>query len=79
MKFALQPSRASCHFDGLVAAVVLITRSTVMWEKWDSTNTVRKITRNAIPEAQLLRARWVLTWKTIDAIEQQELGVSKKA
>eukprot|EP00435_Cladocopium_sp_Y103_P041712 s568_g11.t1 len=47
-------------------------------ESWLSTDTVRKITRRAIPEAQLLRTRWVLTWKSIDAIEQQELGVTKK-
>eukprot|EP00435_Cladocopium_sp_Y103_P001047 s2611_g1.t1 len=47
-------------------------------ESWLSTDTVRKITRSAIPEAQLLRTRWVLTWKSIDAIEQQELGVTKK-
>ena len=48
-------------------------------DSWLSTDTVRRITRNAIPEDQLLRTRWVLTWKTIDAIEQQELGVDKKA
>ena len=43
-----------------------------------ATDTVRKITRSAIPEDQLLRTRWVLTWKSIDAIEQQELGMTKK-
>ena len=48
-------------------------------ESWLSTDTVRRITRSAIPESQLLRTRWVLTWKAIDAIEQKELGVSKKA
>jgi hypothetical protein len=47
-------------------------------ESWLATDTVRKITRSAIPEDQLLRTRWVLTWKTIDAIEQQELGMNKK-
>ena len=47
-------------------------------ESWLATDTVRKITRSAIPEDQLLRTRWVLTWKSIDAIEQQELGMTKK-
>ena len=30
---------------------------------WLSTETVRKITRSQIPEEQILRSRWVLTWK----------------
>ena len=47
-------------------------------EPWLATDTVRKITRSAIPEDQLLRTRWVLTWKSIDAIEQKELGLTKK-
>ena len=46
-------------------------------ESWLST--VRKIARNSIPESQLLRTRWVLTWKQIDSIEQKELGMDKKA
>ena len=48
-------------------------------ESWLSTDTVRKIARNSIPENQLLRTRWVLTWKQIDSIEQKELGMDKKA
>ena len=31
-----------------------------------STETVRKIARSQIPEDQILRSRWVLTWKPID-------------
>ena len=33
---------------------------------WLSTHTVRKIAREQIPEEQILRSRWVLTWKPID-------------
>ena len=33
---------------------------------WLSTETVRKIARSKIPEEQILRSRWVLTWKPID-------------
>ena len=33
---------------------------------WLSTHTVRKITREQIPEEQILRSRWVLTWKPLD-------------
>ena len=33
---------------------------------WLSTETVRRISRNMIPEDQILRSRWVLTWKPID-------------
>ena len=48
-------------------------------ESWLATDTVRKILRNQVPEGQLLRSRWVLTWKNLDQIEQQELGMSRKA
>ena len=34
---------------------------------WLSTETVRKITRSQIPESQILRSRWVLTWKPLDS------------
>ena len=33
---------------------------------WLSTETVRKIARNQIPQDQILRSRWVLTWKPIE-------------
>eukprot|EP00435_Cladocopium_sp_Y103_P002504 s5108_g1.t1 len=48
-------------------------------ESWLATDTVRKILRNQVPEGQLLRSRWVLTWKNLDEVEQKELGVSRKA
>lgn len=47
-------------------------------ESWLSTETVRKILRNKVPEGQLLRSRWVLSWKTLDEKEQAETGISRK-
>ena len=35
-------------------------------QSWLSTETVRKIARNQIPEEQILRSRWVLTWKPVE-------------
>eukprot|EP00435_Cladocopium_sp_Y103_P071338 s690_g37.t1 len=46
---------------------------------WLSTETVRRILRHKIPEGQLLRSRWVLTWKPLDAVEQAETGLQRKA
>eukprot|EP00435_Cladocopium_sp_Y103_P039315 s274_g10.t1 len=48
-------------------------------DSWLATDTVRKILRNQVPEGQLLRSRWVLTWKNLDEVEQKELGTSRKA
>eukprot|EP00435_Cladocopium_sp_Y103_P034598 s1525_g9.t1 len=48
-------------------------------DSWLATDTVRRILRSKIPENQLLRSRWVLTWKQLDEKDQQELGCSRKA
>ena len=48
-------------------------------ESWVSTETVRKILRNKVPEGQLLRSRWVLSWKPLDDVEQKETGLRRKA
>ena len=48
-------------------------------DSWLSTDTVRKILRSKVPEGQLLRSRWVLTWKPLDEVERAELGISRKA
>ena len=48
-------------------------------DSWLATDTVRKILRSQIPEGQLLRSRWVLTWKHLDEKDQQETGLNKKA
>ncbi len=38
---------------------------------WLSTQTVKRIFRNQIPEDQIMRCRWLLSWKPIDPCEQQ--------
>ena len=48
-------------------------------DSWLATDTVRRILRSKIPENQLLRSRWVLTWKALDEQEQKETGLSRKA
>ena len=35
-------------------------------ESWLSTETVSKILRHQVPKEQILRCRWILTWKEID-------------
>ena len=35
-------------------------------QSWLTTETVRRIARNQIPADQVLRSRWVLTWKPVD-------------
>ena len=44
---------------------------------WLSTQTVKRIFRNQIPEDQILRCRWLLSWKPIDPTEQSQLGSHK--
>ena len=41
-------------------------------DSWLSTDTVRRILRHQVPEGQLL------TWKTLDDVEQKETGLNKK-
>ena len=48
-------------------------------EQWLSTGTVQAILRDRIPAANILRSRWILTWKDVDAIEAKEIGTSRKA
>ena len=48
-------------------------------DQWLSTGTVRAILRDRIPAANILRSRWILTWKDVDEIEAKEIGKSKKA
>ena len=45
---------------------------------WLSTETVRKIARSQIPEEQILRSRWVLTWKPIDDSGQESGSTQSK-
>ena len=39
-------------------------------QSWVQTGTVSKILRNQIPEDQILRCRWILTWKPLDNINE---------
>ena len=47
--------------------------------QWLATDTVRRVLRHKIPEGQLLRSRWVLTWKPLDDIEAASTGLGRKA
>ena len=44
---------------------------------WLSTQTVKRIFRNQLPEDQILRCRWLLSWKPIDPTEQDKAGTHK--
>ena len=48
-------------------------------DQWLSTSTVRKILKSKIPEENILRCRWVLTWKDLDAVDAAKEGKNKKA
>ena len=43
---------------------------------WITTETIAKITRNKIPRENVMRCRWILTWKEVD--EASSTNVSKK-
>ena len=46
--------------------------------QWLDTETVRRILRSRIPDKNILRCRWVLTWKELDSIEAQAEGKARK-
>ena len=48
-------------------------------DQWLATETVRKILRNRIPEQNILRCRWVLTWKDLDPQDAAIEGKNRKA
>ena len=39
-------------------------------DNWIKTGTISAILRNQIPEEQILRCRWILTWKPLDNVNQ---------
>ena len=41
-------------------------------ESWITTETIARIARNQIPRENILRSRWILTWKEIDGSVQHE-------
>lgn len=46
-------------------------------QSWLTTDTVRRIARNQIPADQVLRSRWVLTWKPIDPSSSADSNAMK--
>lgn len=46
---------------------------------WLSTQTVKRIFRNQIPEDQIMKCRWLLSWKPIDPCDQKPGQASQKA
>lgn len=48
-------------------------------DQWLATETVRKTLRHRIPDANILRCRWVLTWKDLDPLDAAKEGKSRKA
>ena len=46
--------------------------------QWLDTETVRKILRSRIPDKNILRCRWVLTWKDLDPQEALAEGKTRK-
>ena len=47
--------------------------------QWISTETIRRILRSQVPEHQIVRTRWILTWKPLDEQTVQETGKHRKA
>jgi len=39
---------------------------------WIQTKTLTKVMRNQIPESQILRCRWILTWKPLDTLAESQ-------
>ena len=48
-------------------------------QQWLDTSTVRKVLRHRIPEENILKCRWVLTWKDLDPIDAAKEGKTRKA
>ncbi|CAL1173706.1 unnamed protein product [Cladocopium goreaui] len=47
-------------------------------QSWVQTGTVSKVLRNQIPEDQILRCRWILTWKPLDNISEASGSMTQK-
>ena len=46
-------------------------------QNWLKTGTISKIMRDQVPPDQILRCRWILTWKPIDQQEREQLKGTK--
>ena len=47
-------------------------------QNWIKTGTVSKIMRDKIPKEQILKCRWILTWKPLDEEDQKKLKKAQK-
>ena len=47
-------------------------------DSWISTGTVARILRNQLPLENIMRCRWILTWKSVDPEEVQSVGSHRK-
>ena len=48
-------------------------------QNWIKTGTIAKIVRDKIPADQILKCRWIFTWKPLDEVDQQQYQKTKKA
>ncbi len=48
-------------------------------QNWLKTGTVSKIVRDKIPKEQILKCRWILTWKPLDQEDQKKTKSTHKA
>ena len=48
-------------------------------QNWLKTGTVSKIARDKIPKEQILKCRWILTWKPLDQEDQKKTKSTHKA
>ena len=80
---AAKRQRSEVKLSELSAAEKLEFQKAKMTEvnNWIKTGTVSKILRNQVPPNQILRCRWILTWKPIDSNpeENNQQGKATKA
>ena len=80
---AAKRQRSEVKLSSLTAAEKLEFHKAKMAEvqNWIKTGTISRILRNQVPHDQILRCRWVLTWKPIDnpSPEDQKVGRTSKA
>ena len=80
---AAKRQRSEVKFSSLTATEKAEFQKAKMAEvqNWIKTGTISKILRDQVPQDQILRCRWVLTWKPIDnpSPEDQKIGKTSKA
>lgn len=80
---AAKRQRSEVKLSSLTAAEKLEFQKAKMAEvqNWIKTGTISRILRSQVPHDQILRCRWVLTWKPIDnpSTEDKKIGRTSKA